>query len=1002
MKTRELSLSVCVLVSLATFLCSGWSMAAESSSGKIDVWDFGAEQLDPSVYNNQLTVDIINSWYAKSIKVGSNGNVLPGNFTAGVLSWAGGSNDRLRTTNTQLTRYDENLGGASGYTGRIYVNSAAATGRYLSLTLGEDDEVTLIALTQSGGGKINFQYVPDPASQTDIVAVGANVMQVQFVAKKAGVYHIFDTQDKPSYYRVYRKAAASATVTGSVDETGAPGIPAGYGIVFTNAAGKSWTAVVSQGKYSVRLPVGSVYQLSLSNANGYVINSSTSLEVTGPTAVCDVTVLGVQLVTVSGSIRGLGAEMAKLGLLYTPDPVAHKIFNPKPVVQAGAGTYSVQLEPNCKYTISATGVNDYYIPADSVTVTKDTNADVVFAAKPKHQVTFNVTGLTAQQRAKLALTFTNRSEAGYVYSFTSLDGIALRDGVYTIGTGGLDEHPVELGLTSNLKVQGQDTSKALAFVPVSNWPFDDKVITPSTPAYKGLLFAGNVSNEMAKGHLVARDGGTIRIPVHAGEKVIVTYYYSADFSIDGGSSITTSSGSTSKLERVEYLYPGVADGYVTITAGSSTTSYFPHIQVIQPVAYAPQIHVGANKEYLTVNAALDAITRMDRTPEQRVTVLIDPGNYEEMLVISQPNVTLKNAAPTPSIALARQGIDIDPQAVRITSYYGHGYDYFSMGSNQKSNAEVLRVNLENGYLSTRNAGAATTNGSYWNATVVVDAPGFEAQGIIFENSFNQYISLKESQDVVVMWESGNKGERPVDYGNTGVQNRSFVERAAAIAFTGSADRAILNQCRVVGRQDSFYGSSGARLVVYKGAAMGAVDYIFGGMTAVFYQVDLVMNTSDVSSDASYLTAAQQSGGRGYLMYECRVTSTVPQTETASTYRAKPGYFGRPWQAATSEVVFYNTTIETSNYPGSEGRSLIVPLGWNDSLAGQSPFMYEYGTIEKSGENNAPNRAAWATVLTEPALKDGTAITPLNFTKGSDGWDPLPGLTAGDVPGKDLQ
>ncbi len=803
MKTSGLLLSVCVLSSVVGSIES--TAAAGPANGKIDVWDFGAEQLDASVYNNQLTVDGINSWYSKLIKAGSNGNVLP-NFTAGALSWTGGSNDRLRTSNTSLTRYDENLGGATGYTGRIYVNSAAATTRYLGLTLSEDDEVTIIALTQSGTGKINFQYVPDPASQTDVVAVGSNVVDLHFVPRKAGIYHIFDTVDKPSYYRVYRKDAAYATLTGSVDVSAAPGFPAGYGLVFTNAAGKSWTAVVSQGKYSVRLPLGYVYQLSLVNANGYAINSGTSLEVTQASPVYDVALLRVQLVTVSGSIRGLGTDIAKLGLVYTPDPAAHKIFSPKPVVKASAGTYSVQLEPNCQYTISAIGVNDYSIPANTLTVATDSSADVVFTAKPKHQVTFTVTGLTAAQLAKLALTFTNRNEAGYVYSFPSVSGIALRDGVYTIATSGLDEYPVQLGLTSNLQVQGQDTAKVLAFEAVSNWPFDDMVITATTPAYKGLLFTGNVYNESAKGHLVARDGATIRVPVHAGEKVIVTYYYSADFSINGGNSITTSSGSTSQLEQAEYLYPGATDGYVTLTAGASSTSYFPNIQVITPVAYTPQIHVGVNTEYATVNAALDAITRMTRTADQRVTVLIDPGNYEEMLVVTQPNVTLKNASLAPSIALLNQGVDIACQAVRITSYYGHGYNYFSMGQDQKWNADVLHVNRENGYCSTQNAGAATTNGSYWNATVVVDAPGFEARDIIFESSFNQYISHKEAADVVVMWDSGNKGQRPVDYGNTAVQNRSFVERGAAIAFTGSADRAILNKCRVVGRQDSFYGA----------------------------------------------------------------------------------------------------------------------------------------------------------------------------------------------------
>ena len=383
---------------------------------------------------------------------------------------------------------------------------------------------------------------------------------------------------------------------------------------------------------------------------------------------------------------------------------------------------------------------------------------------------------------------------------------------------------------------------------------------------------------------------------------------------------------------------------------------------------------------------------MVRTSDQRVTVMIDPGDYEEMLVITVPNVTLKNAAVNPNINLLNKGVDIDADAVRITSYYGHGYNYYSMGSDQQWHADILQVNKENGYLSYENKGAGTTNGSYWNATVVVSASGFEAEDIIFENSYNQYISKKESEDVVVEWESGGKGTRPTDYGNTTIQDRSFVERAAAIAFTSSADKSVLTRCRIVGRQDSFYGSSGARVVVNRGAMMGAVDYIFGGMTAVFYKTDLVMNNSDVAGDATYITAAQQSSGRGYLMYKCAVRSAVPDVESASAYVSKPGYFGRPWQATTSEVVFYNTTVDVSGYPGNEGQSLITPVGWASTLGGESNLMYEYGTNELSGEDNTSSRASWSTVLTSPVLSDATDINTFNFTKGTDDWDPLPSET----------
>ncbi len=969
----------------------------EPSSGKIDVWDFGAEQLDTSIYKNRLNEEIINSWYDESITTGSSGNVLPG-FTAGVLSWIGGHNDRLRTTNTKLTRYDENISkGKDLYTGRVYVNSASNTGRFMSLTLSEDDEVTVIGLSQNGSGRLNFEYVADPEVQTDQLPLGPEVDTLVFVAKNAGTYHIFDDQDKPSYFRIYRKDAARATVSGTVDESEAPGIPEGYAIVFTNNEGKKWTSVVSENAYSVDLPTGFSYSLSLSNANGYVISSNTELEVNDTTTTFNISIIRVELYTVTGTITGLGMHLSNLSLAFSPDSAANKIFVPEPVINIEDSSYAVELEPNCEYTISANGINDFYLPEDKITIEAgDTTIDLDFMAKPVYNVTFITEGLTEEQKAKLNLTFTNLHEEGYTYGFESIDQVKLRNGTYAILSDGLDQYPVEMGLTSNLTIADEATSKTLSFKAVNNWPFDDKVIENGTPNYKGLLFTGNVYNEMAKGHLSAKPEASIQVPVNPGDKVNIAFYYSADFTIEGTDTYTTSSGSTSKLEFAEYAYTGTEKGYITITINSGAgTTYFTNISTGASVEYKAKLYVGIDKEFKTLNEALNAIDKMVRNENERVTVMIDPGNYEEMLVINAANITLKNAANTPGIGIKNEGVHIDDNAVRITSYYGHGYDYFSMDNNQKWNADILRVNKENGYYSYKNKGAGTSNGSYWNATVVVNASGFEAYDIIFENSFNQYISMKESQDKVVMWESGGKGERPVDYGNTSVQDRSFVERAAAIAFTGSADKAILYKCRVIGRQDSFYGSSGIRTVIYKGAMMGAVDYIFGGMTAVFYKSDLVMNTSDASSDASYITAAQQSSGRGYLMYECFIKSTQPGIETASQHKAKPGYFGRPWQATTSEVVFYNTSIGISDYPGSEGKSLIAPEGWKSSLGGESTKMYEFGTVEESGENNQSDRASWSTVLSEPKLNDGTEITTFNFTKGNDGWDPLPDLIAMD-------
>lgn len=967
----------------------------EESNTKTEVWDFGAEKLDTNIYINNLTEDIINSWYDESIPVGSTGNVLP-SFTAGVLSWIGGGNDRLRSTNTNLTRYDDNISSAENYTGRVYVNSSSNPDRYMSLTLNEDDEVTLITKTDAGGN-LNFEYVADPTAQTDEVVLTSDVTELKFVAKQAGNYHIYDDQGKPSYYRIYRKDAEYASITGLIDLTQAAGIPAEYAVQFENEAGKVWTSAMSPGEYNVQLPIGYTYQLSLSDANGYIISTENTLEVTDTTTTFNLSIVQVELYTVSGTITGLDSEISNLELVYTPDPVANKIYIPAPEIDAVAGTYSVQLEPDCEYAISAIGVNDFYIPVNTITIgSADETANVDFSSKPTSNITINTTGLTAEQLSAMSITFNNLHEEGYQYNFTSVEGITLRDGTYTLTFDGLDDYPVEIGLTSNLIVEGADKTKTLAFYPVKNWSFDDKEIANGTLSYKGLLFSGTVYNELAKGHISAKPGATIQIPVNVSDKIRVTYYYSADFSIDGSESFTTSSGSTGTLEYADYTYTGTKAGYATITIGSgASTTYITNIELGAVVDFEPVIYVGPDKLYQSINSALEAIAKMQRDNDERVVVMIDPGNYEEMLVINVPNVTLKNASSAPDIVLANSGVDISENAVRITSFYGHGYNYFSMENNQKWNADRLRVNKENGYLSYENKGAGTTNGSYWNATVVINTDGFEAEDIIFENSFNQYISQKESEDILVMWESGSKGERPTNYGNTDVQNKSFVERAAAIAIS-SADKVVLNRCRVIGRQDSFFGGAGSRVVIYKGTMMGGTDYMFGAMTAVFYKTKLAMNTSEDNNDVSYLTAAQQSSGRGYLMYECTITSATPGTETTSVYRSKPGYFGRPWLATTSEVVFFNTTIETTNFPGSEDKSLILSVGWNSSLGGESALMYEYGTIEESGVNNLPYRATWSTILTEPTLSDGTDITTFNFTKGFDNWDPVPELISNDT------
>ncbi|MBQ4601218.1 MAG: hypothetical protein IJB17_06280, partial [Oscillospiraceae bacterium] len=397
------------------------------------------------------------------------------------------------------------------------------------------------------------------------------------------------------------------------------------------------------------------------------------------------------------------------------------------------------------------------------------------------------------------------------------------------------------------------------------------------------------------------------------------------------------------------------------------------------------ITVGASGcDFTTIGAALDSLD----SGTDRVVIEIQPGDYEEQLHISRDNVTLRNASSNPSIALTNKGVGIDSNAVRITHYYGHGYNYYSMGSDYMYDAKVLASNKSKGSASVTNPGSGSA--THWNATVIVSGDGFIAEDIIFENSFNQYVSAKAANDVIVANGNEKEGSTPranLSKGSTTVQEKAYVERAAALALKNNTQKAYFDHCKFVGRQDTLYGGKSVTAGFYDCEIYGACDYIFGGMTAVFAKCELVFNTSDNSSDRGYITAAQTaSGTRGMLMYNCHVTSTTPGVDTASSYASKPGYFGRPWAENTGEAVFYYTVIDaTCSKWSSQCKSLIHAAGWLDTLKGESEMCGEYGTYEASGVDNSSSRVSWAKATDKTA--DGKTVSVSTFL-GS--WNPFSG------------
>ena len=385
----------------------------------------------------------------------------------------------------------------------------------------------------------------------------------------------------------------------------------------------------------------------------------------------------------------------------------------------------------------------------------------------------------------------------------------------------------------------------------------------------------------------------------------------------------------------------------------------------------------------SINAALDSARTVYAERGERTTVLIDPGTYQEELTIDVPGLTLKNASRKPSIGLKNGGlacdpnggVDCDENAVRITWYYGHGYQYRSMGD--KINYGGSRMRL-------------------WNASVLVTAPDFRAENIIFENSFNLYVSEKEAADSLVdisqsymPWTEKERPKkimplRPKEIGSTEVQKKAYRERAAAISFAEGAKKAHLKNCRAVGRQDVLYGDQGASIYWEKGILQGGVDFIFGAMQMVIDRATIVANINGEKDDKCYIAAGRSGSetqpARGMLFYKCHIRlATEDELEISNDKsqisNAKPlVWLARPWRW-WGETVWAYTTWE-------EG--ILNSEGWHTGLVkgkegfnpeNPCPFSYEY-----KSQDGSIGRPKWVSVLRKPILPDGTKLTPKAWLK----------------------
>ncbi len=362
-------------------------------------------------------------------------------------------------------------------------------------------------------------------------------------------------------------------------------------------------------------------------------------------------------------------------------------------------------------------------------------------------------------------------------------------------------------------------------------------------------------------------------------------------------------------------------------------------------------YVGKDKEFKTVQAAVDAIGRMGSVQgdsSKPVTVKIDPGVYREQVVVNRPNITFESNGG-------------DASNTKITWYYGIGYKYYSC-VNSVYDPYADYDQFDKGDVQ-----------SYWGTCVLLQkgAENFKAEGITFENSFNKYMTDEEILDGVAP--NGKEAINVQRKENTNVDTKAATERAAALV--NYADKVEFKDCSFIGSQDTLYTSNVPSDAYFKNCYIeGQTDFIYGNGDVIFDACELNFCGYDGSANAGYLTAQSSSATNkatdGYIFRNCYVSYN-------SERMTAPGTYGRMW-GDNATVAFINTVLQE--------KDMIQAAGWTE-MSGKKPTdsgmqLVEYNTTY----NGQPIDTTGRVVAAKDSIDQSKYTVESVFIK--NGWTPV--------------
>lgn len=350
-----------------------------------------------------------------------------------------------------------------------------------------------------------------------------------------------------------------------------------------------------------------------------------------------------------------------------------------------------------------------------------------------------------------------------------------------------------------------------------------------------------------------------------------------------------------------------------------------------------------------------------KSEADRITVLFAPGVYREHTELKAPFVTYKAMYPE------------SEESVNITYYYGCGVAYNSLGGN--------------------NSSAGTSEAS---TIINKSAHDFIAENIMFENSYNIYVTEEELDDYCGYPSSNH----PITIRQNDNNIRESKYQTQALALLVMADRCQFINCDIISRQDTLLMNGYGNRCYFENCFIeGTVDFIYGNGTAVFESC-----TINVPYHGGHVTAGSHDLGLefGFLFKDCELTRTATTNSPAPADGSSS--LGRNWHNQPM-VCYWNCKMDEHIFKGLEAEEAIGsngepyvkiingrwrPMGDGDTVTRENSRFSEVGTMDVNGnpiELNSDVIPDFEDVLEQSDMQPGGKYAAYKWLYGNDQWNP---------------